>query len=164
MSHYTRSKGLGSLILAVAVVLTIMTLFSLMAKVGYLNFTDTTIKVTRNMETNTKVFALLYSTKDGVALDKLIAESVVADSEDESLINFIINEIEKMEKETTSSYYFYVVFDGKKYFESQKTFGLSGAGARGDTVQRPFAVPSTVLIAVPYNSRALTAEVNFVEW
>jgi len=153
MSHYIRNRGLASVIIATLAALMLIMLLALLGQFGFLNFADTTIKVTRNMETNTKIFALIYSTKDGESLDALIAKSVAADSEDEDLKNFIKYEVEKMEKETnTDSYQFYVVFNGKRYFELERS------------AKQSFAVPSTVVIAVPYNGKALTAEVNFVEW
>jgi len=152
MSRYIQNKGFSVIIATLVALMSIM-FITLLGKFGFLNFADTTIKVTRDIETNTKVFTLLHSTKDGESLEKLIARSVVDGNDNEDLKNLMKDEIGKMEQETkTTSYHFYVVFDGKKYFELQ------------NLPKQSFSVPSTVVIAVPYNSKALTAEVNFIEW
>jgi hypothetical protein len=154
MSHYT-SKGLAATIISTAIVLIMALSLVIMGKLGLLQFNDEAIKVTKNMEANTKLFSLVYSTKDGESLDVLIAKSVAADSENEDLKNFIKVKLDDMKKEAgTNNYRFYVTFAGKKYFETEYSSSLSSTSQS----------PSTVLIAVPYNSKALTAQVSLIEW
>jgi len=155
MSHYT-SKGLAATIISTVIVLIMALSLVIMGKLGLLQFNDEAIKVTKNMEANTKLFSLIYSTKDGESLDNLIAKSVAADSENEDLKNFIKVKLDDMKKEAgTNNYRFYVTFAGKKYFEIESSsFSLSSTSPS----------PSTVLIAVPYNNKALTAQVSLIEW
>lgn len=154
MSHYT-SKGLAATIISTAIVLIMALSLVVMGKLGLLQFNDEAIKVTKNMEANTKLFSLVYSTKDGESLDVLIAKSVAADSENEDLKNFIKVKLDDMKREAgTNNYRFYVTFAGKKYFETESSSSLSSTSPS----------PSTVLIAVPYNSKALTAQVSLIEW
>jgi hypothetical protein len=127
-----------------------------MGRLGFLQFGDDTIKVTRNMEANTKIFALLYSTKDGETLDVLIGKAVVSGNENEDLKNFIKEKLDVMNAETkTNNYKFYVSFDNKKYFEIQSQYSSTASSS---------IIPSSVIIAVPYNNRALTAQASLIEW
>jgi hypothetical protein len=126
-------------------------------RLGMLQFGDNTIEVTRITEANTKLFTLLYSTKDGESLDTLIGKAVAEGKEDEELKNFIKIEIEKMESEVKiSNYRFYIAYDNKKYFELE--------GSSIIPTKQPFTPPSTILIPVPYNSQALMAQASLIEW
>jgi len=157
MSRCIRSKGLAATILASVIVLILSLILVLAGKAGFLNFADDTMKVTRLTEANTKLFTLMYSTKDGERLDAAIGKAVVEDSENEDLKNFIKDEIGKMEGETkTNNYRFYVTFDNKKYFEIQSSSILPS--------YQSSPLPSTILIAVPYNEKSLTAQVSLIEW
>ena len=160
---HSSNKGLIIEIFAVMFVLLGGLILLTVTKIPFISSSENIVKVTRFLEANTKLHSILDSKYNGYPIMYLIGKAAVlgeekinlADGTSLDLKDHLKMQIEILEKESfKEKYYFYVMFDGKKFFEIKSSTDLDTSSLTS---------PSTIYVPVLFTEKNLMLSASLIE-